>query len=335
MKLLVTGATGFIGSHIVEEALRRGYEVWAAVRPTSDTRYLSDSRIHSLELDLSSERQLTEALGDKGFHYVIHAAGVTKALHSATFREVNTLGTQHLVRALQATTPTLRRLVVISSLSVFGPVREALPHTAIRDTDTPQPNTAYGRSKLEAELWLAANCTLPYTILRPTGVYGPREKDYMTMVTGIRHGIDIAAGFTPQHLTFVYVSDVVAAALLALLSEKAVGKAYFISDGETYTSRDFSDAVISQLQRRHTVRLRLPLWLLRIACAVSDVTMRLTGRLSTLNNDHYNILRQRNWLCDISPAMRDLGYQPQVKMSEGVRRIVEKTHPDPPLKGGG
>ena len=320
MKLLVTGATGFIGSHIVEEALRRGYEVWAAVRPTSDTRYLSDSRIHSLELDLSSERQLTEALGDKGFHYVIHAAGVTKALHSATFREVNTLGTQHLVRALQATTPTLRRLVVISSLSVFGPVREALPHTAIRDTDTPQPNTAYGRSKLEAELWLAANCTLPYTILRPTGVYGPREKDYFLMAKSIRRHVDFAVGFQRQEITFIYVRDLVEA-VFQMLEHGETGRTYLLSDGETYSSRTFSGLLQQELGVRRVVHLRTPLWLLRCVCGAGTLAGRLTGRMTALNNDKFNILRQRNWRCDIRPALA-AGYAPKYGLEKGVSETV-------------
>lgn len=321
-RILITGATGFIGSHIAEEALRLGMEVWVAVRKSSNLRYVSDERINKIELDLSSEEQMTRALSAMNLDYVVHAAGATKALKRETFYKVNTDGTKNLVKALQATNVSVKRFVFISSLSVFGPVREVQPYSEITDADIPQPNTSYGMSKLAAELWLRQNCTLPFTILRPTGVYGPREKDYMTMVDSIRKGVDVAVGREPQDLTFVYVTDVVQAVFLAMNSEQAIGKAYFLSDGEVYSSRTFSDYIIEALGKKHVLRLRLPLLALRVACAVSDVWMHMTGKLSTLNNDHYNILRQRNWRCDITAAMRELGYRPTVKLREGVQRMV-------------
>ncbi len=323
-RILITGATGFIGSFIVDEALRQGMEVWATVRKSSDLSYLQDHRINKVELDLSSESQMAEALASLHLDYVVHAAGATKALHRDTFYKVNTEGTKNLVKALQTTNPGLKRMIFISSLSVMGAVREQFPYEEIRETDIPQPNTSYGMSKLAAEKWLHDNCTLPFTILRPTGVYGPREKDYMTMVNSIRKGVDVSVGAQPQDLTFVYVTDVVQAVFLAMKSEKSIGRTYFLSDGEVYSSRTFSNYIIEALGKKRVLRLKLPLGVLRMVCAVSDVMMHLTGKLSTLNNDHYNILKQRNWRCDITPAIRELGYQPKVKLREGVGVIVQE-----------
>lgn len=322
-KILITGASGFIGSFIVEEALAQGMEVWAAVRGTSSLRYLHDDRIHTIELNLSDEAQLLSALKSHQFDYVVHAAGATKALNNETFFKVNTEGTINLVKALEATSPSLKRLVFMSSLSVFGPICEQLPYREICEEDTPQPNTAYGKSKIEAEKWLRKNAKVPFTILRPTGVYGPREKDYMMMADSIRKGMDTAVGFQRQEITFVFVKDVVQAVFKSMKSDKTVGKAYFLSDGEVYTSSDFSDLIIAELGKKHVLRLTFPLWFLRLVCAVSDVWMHVTGKLSTLNNDHYNILKQRNWRCDITPAKRDFGYAPEWSLAAGVKEMLK------------
>lgn len=320
--ILITGATGFLGSFVVEEALRRDMEVWASVRQSSSLQYLRDERIHKIQLDLSSTEQMAGAFKGLHFDYVVHAAGATKALDRSTFYKVNAEGTKNLVNALKTTIPSLERFVFISSLSVFGPVNEDLPYREITDHDIPQPNTAYGMSKLTAEKWLREECPYPYTILRPTGIYGPREKDYMLMADSIRKGIDIAVGSQRQDLTFVYVTDVVQAVFLSLESAKSIGKSYFLSDGEVYTSRTFSDYIIEELEKKYVLRLTVPLGILKVVCAVSDLLMHITGKLSTLNNDHYNILKQRNWRCDITPAMSDLSYQPQVKLREGVHNML-------------
>ena len=154
-KVLVTGASGFIGSFIVEEGLKRGYEVWAAVRRSSSKQFLQDDRIQFIELDLDSKERLVEQLRGHEFTYVVHAAGVTKCKDKQDFFRVNTEGTRHLVEALLEVNMPLKRLVYLSSLSIFGPIREQQPYEEIRDTDTPQPNTAYGESKLAAEAFLS------------------------------------------------------------------------------------------------------------------------------------------------------------------------------------
>ena len=324
-RILVTGASGFIGSFIVEEALRRDMEVWAAMRKTSSKAFLQDQRIHFIQLDLADEEKLIQQLHGLNFDYVVHAAGVTKCLHEEDFHRVNTIGTQHLVNAILHCGMTLRRFVYLSSLSIFGPVHEQQPYQEIRDTDTPQPNTAYGRSKLAAEQWLdslaSQGIQLPYVILRPTGVYGPRERDYFMMAKSISQHVDFSVGFKQQDITFVYVTDVVQAVFLAL-DHGITGRKYFLSDGEVYQSRAFSDCLQHALDNPWLLRIKAPLWLLRIVTCCGEFWGRLTGKITALNNDKYHILRQRNWRCDITPAIQELGYHPEVQLEEGVRRSV-------------
>ena len=325
MKILITGASGFIGSFIAEEALRRGLETWAVVRLSSSKAYLTDERIHFIELNLSSKEQLVEQLRGHEFDYVVHAAGVTKCLNKADFHRVNTEGTKNLVNALLELQMPLQRFVYISSLSVFGAIREQQPYEEIRETDTPQPNTEYGRSKLEAERWLddlSRKRAFPYVILRPTGVYGPRERDYFMMAKSIKGHSDFAVGFKRQDITFVYVTDVVQAVFLAL-EKGQTGRKYFLSDGQVYQSTTFSDLIHEELGRPWWIRITAPVWVLRIVTFFGEHIGHLTGKVTALNNDKYNILKQRNWRCDIQPAIDELGYRPEVDLKEGVRRSIK------------
>ena len=319
-KILITGASGFIGSFLVEEALERGLEVWAAVRGSSSRQWLQDPRIHFVELNLSSADDLKKALQEVSFDYVVHAAGVTKCKDRRDFRRINAEGTRNLVEALKTTQPALRRLVYLSSLSIFGAIREEQPYQPIRESDVPQPNTEYGRSKLEAEQ-LLEDCGLDYIVLRPTGVYGPSERDYFLMAKSIRGHVDFAAGFRRQDITFVYVRDVVQAVFLAL-NNGSTGRKYFLSDGEVYQSTTFSDLIIREMGNPWCLRLKAPLWVLRAVTFCGEYWGRLSGHVTALNNDKYHILRQRNWQCDIEPARRELGYEPQWQLERGVKETI-------------
>lgn len=330
-KILITGASGFIGSFIVEEALRQGLETWAAVRKSSSKAFLQDERIHFIELNLSSEEALKEQLQGHAFDYVVHAAGVTKCLHKEDFRRINTEGTMNLVRAIMELKMPIKRFVYISSLSIMGAIREQQPYTEIRENDTAQPNTAYGKSKLEAEEWLSRlnkelgarnEELLPYVILRPTGVYGPRERDYFMMFKSIKAHTDFAVGFQQQDITFVYVTDVVQAVFLALEKGKT-GRRYFLSDGAVYQSSTFSNLIRKELGNPWWIRITAPIWLLRIITFCGEYIGHMTGKVTALNNDKYNIMRQRNWRCDITPAKEELGYEPKVQLEEGVKRSVK------------
>lgn len=325
--ILITGASGFIGSFLVERALTEGMDVWAAVRPSSSRRYLTDSRIRFIELDLGDDTRLrgqleTHVSRNGAWDYVIHAAGATKCRHDDDFRRTNTEGTLRLAQLLVRTAALRRRFVFISSLSVMGAVCDDRPDAVIDDSCMPQPNTAYGRSKLEAERGLSAIPDAPdYVVLRPTGVYGPRERDYFLMAKSIARHVDFSVGYRRQDLTFIYVRDLVEAAFLALHRGRR-GGCYFLSDGHTYSSRSFSDLLQRHMGVRRVLRVKAPLWVLRTMCFVAGRMSRLAGTASTLNMDKYNILKQRNWKCDISPARRELGFEPVWPLESGMAETI-------------
>lgn len=339
MKILVTGASGFIGSFIVEEALRRGMQVWAGMRSSSSRRYLGKEGIKFAELDFSHPDILRKQLKDfkdafGGWDYIVHAAGATKCLRQEDFFHTNYDGTRHFVEALIALDMIPERFIFISSLSVYGAIKEQpANHVAerqnptgwiyepIREEDEPKPNTAYGQSKLKAEQYLKSLTGFPFVILRPTGVYGPREKDYFLMAQSIQRHTDFSVGYRPQEITFVYVADLVQAVFLAL-EKPVVGKSYFISDGEVYNSRTFSDLIQKELGDPWVLRIQAPVWFLRGVCGVCEQFNRWLGKTGTLNNDKFHILSQRNWQCDLEPAKKDLGYNPQYTLEKGVKETI-------------
>ncbi|MBP6528309.1 MAG: NAD(P)-dependent oxidoreductase [Prevotella sp.] len=323
MKILVTGASGFIGSFIVEEALRRDMEVWAAVRKSSSRKYLTDERINFIELNLSSEDDLRQQLAGYEFDYVVHAAGATKCLHKRDFFKINTDGTINLVNALITLKMPIKRFVYLSSLSIFGAIRETSPYLEIEESDIPRPNTVYGKSKLLAEKFLdTIGNDFPYVILRPTGVYGPREKDYFMMAKTIKGHIDFSVGFKHQDITFIYVQDLVQAVFLTFNRGKN-GRKYFLSDGNVYNSTEFSNYIHDDLGRPWWIRIKAPLFILRLATFVGEYIGKITGKTSALNNDKYNILKQRNWRCNIEPAVDELGFHPQYDLKHGTELAIK------------
>ena len=196
-----------------------------------------------------------------------------------------------------------------------------MPHTPICDDDEPSPNTAYGVSKLCVENYMQDVARFPYVIFRPTGVYGPREKDYFLMAKSIRNGFDFALGYKHQDITFIYVKDLVKAVFLSI--EKGVKeKAYFVSDGDIHSSTDFSNYIKRALGVRFVIRLTAPLWMGRLACAVGSFYSRITGKTVTLNNDKYKILSQRNWICDTAPLENDLGFHADYDLERGVAETI-------------
>lgn len=317
--LLITGASGFVGSHLVETALAAGMEVWAGMRASSSRQWLQDECINFITLSLNDSKKLSSELsafksehGGAGWDYVVHAAGATKAADEAEFMRANCEATGNLVDSLYALGMTPQRFVLMSSLSACPEGGSA-------------PDTAYGRSKLAAEERVrAAADRMDCVILRPTGVYGPREKDYFLMAKSIKRHIDFAVGFKPQEITFIYVKDLCAATMLALLSPRKENKrpVYCLSDGATYTSRDFSRLLQREMGVRRVVHITAPLWMLKVVCNVGQWLAGITHKMTALNRDKYNILKRRDWRCDITQAVAELGYKPAYDLARGVAETV-------------
>lgn len=325
-RVLVTGASGFIGNFLIKEALRKGYDVWAGVRATSNLEGLQANNINLIELDFAHPATLKVQLADfketnSRWDYIIHTAGATKCKNKNDFEKVNYQGTKNFIDVLSQLNMVPAKFIYLSSLSVFGPIREKnlLP---ILEEDAPEPNTAYGLSKLHAEEYIQSLPDFPYLIFRPTGVYGPREKDYFLMAKSIQKHLDFAAGFRKQLLTFVYVADLAQAIFLGIQKD-VCRKSYFVTDGNVYTSRDFSDLIQKELGNPFVIHVKCPLIILKVISLCAEFIASSSGKSSTLNADKYKIMKQRNWQCDITPLINDLGYTPQYHLEKGVKQAVD------------
>lgn len=325
-RILITGASGFIGGFLVAEALRRGYDVWAGIRSGSSRTCLQDKRIRFIDLMYDNAealtKQLCEIVATTGqWHYVIHNAGITKALRSSDFYRVNAMYTHRLIEALAEAGCKPQKFLLMSSLSSYGPVNE-YSFRPIRLDDEQQPDSVYGKSKLQAELFVKAQTYFPYVILRPTGVYGPGDKDYLLEMKTIQQGFDFKVGLTPQHITFIYVKDLAMAVFLALENESVCDRSYFVADGDVYTDDAFAAMIQKLIGRRFVFRLRIPCWMCYIACACAEMVSHITGRPATLNTDKYKILKQRNWICETELTRKELNFIPTYNLKEGLEETI-------------
>ncbi len=326
-KILITGASGFIGGFLVEEALSRGYEVWAGVRVSSSRDNLQDKRIRFIDLHYNNIEalagQLNECVATHGkWDYIIHNAGLTKTTRKELFYQINATYTHNLIEALNQSACIPEKFLLMSSLSSYGKGDEK-GFTPIKLTDPQNPDTEYGKSKLKAEQYIRQQPYFPYIILRPTGVYGPGEKDYFMEIKSIQAGLDLAVGAVPQQITFIYVKDLARVAFTALEKETVRNKEYFVADGDVHTDESFARLIQEVLEKKNVLHARIPLSLVRIACICSEFLGKLTGKGMTLNTDKYIILKQRNWICDVKPLQEELDFQPAYRLKEGLEETIK------------
>lgn len=324
-RILVVGAGGFVGGFIVAEGLRRGYEVWAGVRESTSRKWLDDERIHFINFDFEQESDIRKALSEalpegESWDYIAYNLGATKVMRYADFSHINYDYLRYFTTALKLAGKEPEKFLYISSLSAMGPGDEK-HYTPFDEKMIPMPNTRYGASKLKAEMWLASS-GLPYVVLRPTGVYGPRDRDYYLMFKSIKAGFDFSVGFRRQMLTFIYVEDL-ARAVYDALEKAPAGETYDISEERSYTQKEFRKLASRSVGKRLVVGLRMPLWIVKIVSAVAEKWGVARMQPSTLNSDKYKIMKQRNWNVDVSKARRDFGFSPRVSLAEGIDKAVE------------
>lgn len=324
--LLVVGAGGFIGGFICGEGLRRGFDTYAGVRESTSRRYLGDPALHIVDFDYDSPsdlgRQLRDAAPEGGWDMIIYNLGATKALNFGDFNRINFEYLRNFTEALERNKLMPEKFLYMSSLSALGEADEK-NYTPIDSTTVPHPNTRYGLSKIKSEMYLETHPEIPWIIFRPTGVYGPHEKDYLMMIECIDRHFDFGVGYRKQLLTFIYVDDLVGAMFDALASDKTLHRKYIISEPRAYTQTEFRAIVAKALGRKAVVPIKLPLWAAYVASYVAEKWSHISLKPSTLNRDKFKIMRQRNWNCSVAEAEADFGFHADYPLERGIEETVK------------
>ena len=308
MKALVTGATGFVGSHLVEALLQRGVRVTALARSAGKAAELQGRGVRIVAGHLHDDAALLEAA--RAQDVVYHVAGVVAARSEAEFLRANRDGTASLVSAAESA--GTERLVLVSSLAAGGPSPRGLP---LDGTEEPRPVTAYGRSKLAGEKVVAAS-RLRWSIVRPPIVYGPRDKEVLKLFRLARLGFAPVFGDGSQELSAVHAGDL-AAALIAVGEGSACGRIYHACYPEVFTSAEFARSVGAAMGR--SVRtLRLPAGLGRALLSITEASARVARQATILTTDKANEFFQPAWTGDPAPLMRDCGWQPTYDLRTGL-----------------
>ena len=320
-KILITGASGFIGNFLVEEGLKRNYEVYAAIRKSSNIEHLKNKSVNFIEIDFSNKEDLNSKLASiNEFKYIIHNAGITKSLKKESFSEINYQYTKNFIEAIKQTNLNPSKFFFVSSLSAAGPGK-ADTSIPISLTDESAPISNYGLSKLAAEKYITEISNFSYIIVRPTAVYGPGDKDFFNMVKLINNHIDLMIGAHKQALSFIYVKDL-SRSIFDLLESPVKNKTYFISDGNCYDKTAMSDLIAEILQKR-IIRFYTPVFLAKIIASFSEIISSITGKVSVINLEKIKEFSAINWNCDISQLIDDIKFKPDYSLAQGLQETID------------
>lgn len=317
-KILVTGATGFVGSHLVDRLLERGAAVRCLVRRSSDLRYLKDPRLEFAYGGLDDATDWGAALNH--VETIYHVAGKTFARRAKDYFDTNQRGTERLLAAALKHRERIKKFVLVSSLAAIGPARAGKP---VDEATAPAPITPYGESKLMGEEAVrAVGDLLPSAIVRPPAVYGPRDYALLELFKAIARGVMPMIGRYDKQVSLVHARDLADGIILAGESERSNGRAYFISSEEVYSMRELAERIAEMMGRRAR-QLAIPRPLAFGVALAAEGVAAMTRKPPVINRDKVRDLSERCWGCSIERAKRELGYAPQIPIEDGLRETID------------
>lgn len=313
----VTGGTGFVGSHLIDRLLAKGYHVRALVRDPQRLGFLKGLPIEVIPGDLFAIAALERGIA--GADYVYHVAGLVAAHSKEEFYRGNRDATRNMIEATARVNPSVKKFVHISSQTAVGP---GVGMTPVNEETVPHPLTTYGKSKLASEdEVLKFKNILPVTILRVSAVYGPRDTATFDIFKSAYMGLELLIGFHDTYVSLVHSTDLVSGIILAGEKEISAGQIYFIGSEQYYTWNEIGYVTRSVLNRK-TIRVRVPKPLVFAIAGVSGFVSKFKKKPSVLNFEKAYDLTQDNWCCDVSKAKKELGYRQEVTLADGVKETI-------------
>jgi len=318
MRVLITGATGFIGSHLAEQLNKKGYQLKCLIRKTSSTRWLEHLPVEYIYGDFFDEDALRQAV--KNVDIMYHVAGVVASKTREGFYKGNHLATRNLLNAVQQYNPGLSRFIHVSSLSAVGPSLDGHP---VNETTSYHPITTYGKSKMEAEKEvLKCDGLFPWTIARPPAVYGPRDVATFDFFRTAAKGIIPLVGFDRKYVSLVHVRDLVNGIILAGERPEGANQIYFIGSRRYYDWDEIGETTMRVLGRS-AVKVRVPEFLVYAVSGAVGFFSLFNKKPSVLNWEKGKDMVQKAWTCDISKAKTELGYMEMISLETGIKETID------------
>lgn len=315
---LVTGASGFIGSHLVDELINRGYRLRCFVRASSSLEWLNTHRVDICRGTFDSHDALYQAM--ENVDYIFHVGGTIRAVVPGDFDRINAQGTRHIAEAVQEAGGDISRFVYISSLSAGGPVQD--PERLLTESDVPHPVSVYGKSKYDAEQLLRKEYSfLPMTIIRPPLVFGPRDRSTFTVIHMMRKKL-CPLPLRIQALSVIYVKDLVRGIADAAENSTAKGKTYYLADRNPYSIETFLNAVGMHLERKPVI-VTLPFPLAWLSAVAMELYARITRKPVLYDRQKLREALQHYWLCSPAAAERDFNFTCSYTLENAMQETME------------
>ncbi len=312
-RVLVTGGTGFVGSHLVDLLLKRGYEVTCLVRNPDRLQWLSGKDVRLVQGDCSRPESLVPAVQNSPI--IIHVAGLTKAKYAREYYAVNHIGTRNILEACARQRDVITKFVLVSSLAAAGPSPDGRPVTA---GDEPRPVSDYGKSKLLAEAeTLRYKDRFPVVILRPSAVYGPRDRDMFELFRGAAGGLTLEIMGGERFINPCYVEDLTEALFLAAEAKSASGSIYFAAEPRSYSWSEFRASLLAAggVKARTLAVPYAAAYLIGLAAEFGSL---FTDRPALLNRQKIREAAQKYWICDVGKTERELGFKSAYPLNKGL-----------------
>jgi nucleoside-diphosphate-sugar epimerase len=320
LKALVTGASGFIGSHIADRLIEAGIEVRCMMRKSSNNKWLDEKNADCVQADFDDKNSMIKVLKD--VDYVFHSAGLNFAHNKGDFYNINTLGTKKLLNAVYESGADIKRFVYVSSQTASGPSNSL--EEPVNEDSTRMPVTAYGLSKKLAEdEVISFGGRLPYTIIKPPAVFGPRDTAIFEIIKMMNFGFVAHMGLKDKYISLIHSDDLSRGIVDAAFSEIAVNQTYFLANSETYEWDYINDVFLRSLQKKYFLKVRVPDQLILTLGAINGFLFGLFNLQAKFDYDKAIDFTRKYWICSSEKAKNDLGFSHQIPFEDSVKSTID------------